>query len=305
MNSKNNGKIVLGVLIMFVVALSIIGVTYAYFVATFTNNNNPESVKITAGELIANYSHGTSIDVTNVVPGWVSDGLHYYDVDVAAAQGGHIYATKAASSADVGKGYAIERYGIAQPISFSVSNNSESDDTIAYAIYLNVMNNGIYEESIDTDNSEANKALYAADKANLLVSLYKGTFDISKGVADNFGDGNELLTGPFVLADTGEQIMVTAPETIAKGGAANNYFVVFEYVNQENTVQISQGLQLKVEAEIKGIQEDNAGNDVWYDEDNREVTFATASTLTKTAATDDAATDFYNSSALVPVQVAG
>ena len=84
MNSKNNGKIAIGILVMFVVALSIIGVTYAYFTATFNDNQDTEDVKITAGELIATFDGTNSIDIKNVVPGWASDGLHYYDVDVAS-----------------------------------------------------------------------------------------------------------------------------------------------------------------------------------------------------------------------------
>ena len=38
MNSKSNGKLIAGLLIMFVVAISIVGVTYAYFVSDFTGN---------------------------------------------------------------------------------------------------------------------------------------------------------------------------------------------------------------------------------------------------------------------------
>lgn len=293
MESKKNGKLIIALLIMFAVAVSIIGVTYAYFVATFSGNQNPESVRVVAGELIANYNAGTSIDVTNVVPGWLSDGLHYYDVDVAAANEGRIFATKTTSD-KVGTGYATSQYGIATPISFEVTNNSTADSEVNYYIALRVNTNGIYDQSI-TGTDTAKQAKYTADLPNLLVSLYSGTYTVG---AENFG--GTLVSGPYVLGNSGtQQMMSLQPQTIAKDGAAQNFFVVFEYVNQEKVEQISQGVQLKVEAIIKGIQQDNDGSDKWYDDDNNQVTFATASTLTKTADTTDGATDFYNSSVLV------
>lgn len=299
MESRKNGKLIIALLIMFAVAVSIVGVTYAYFVATFNTNQNPESVKVVAGKLIANYAHGTSIDVSNVVPGWVSDNLHYYDVGVAAANQGRIFASKKTDEGTTAS-YQTSNFGLATPISFEVTNNSTADSEVSYYIALNIANNGMYYNSI-TGSDEAKKSKYAADLPNLLVSLYSGTFNENKGVAENFGDGNELVSGPYVLGNTGDlQMLSVEPQTIAKNGAAQKFFVVFEYVNQAQIEQISQGITLNVEAVIKGIQEDNDNNDVWYDDDNNVVTFATASTLTKTAATDDAETDFYNASTLVP-----
>ena len=50
---KNNGKIAIAIVAMFVVALSIVGFTYAYFVASVTNNDADTSVQVTAGELVS------------------------------------------------------------------------------------------------------------------------------------------------------------------------------------------------------------------------------------------------------------
>lgn len=306
MSSKSNGKLIAGLIIMFVVAVSVIGVTYAYFVSTFTPNNNAESVKITAGKLIATYDTGTSLDVRNIVPGWVSDGLHYYDVDVAAANQGRIYATKA-TEATVGTGYATATYGIAAPVTFTVTNNSDSEDTdsavdgvqspVSYVIRLNVKKNGILDAMDTTDDSDLDAA-YEADANNMLVSVYKGTFD-----EDAANYGGTKISGPFVVGDTGAVHLVTpAPETINTVGDSASYFVVFEYINDKCGVQPSQGVQMNVEATIAGIQKDNT-TDTWYDDNNEAINFssvptAVTSTYLKTCTVDGSSVT--NESALIP-----
>ena len=301
MNSKSNGKLIAGLMIMFVVAVSIVGVTYAYFVSDFTGNQKNTVVTITAGKLIAKYNQGTALVATNVVPGWLSDGLHYYDVDVAAANKGRIYATKALESA-VGTGYATTTYGIAAPVTFTVTNNSDVKDSntaVNYIINLHVKENGILN-AMDTTEDESLKAKYEADANNLLVSLYRGEFDAD---ATNFG--GELISGPFVVGDSGDiQLATGAPEVVNAVGETKNYFVMFEYINDKCSVQPSQGVQLDVEVLVSGVQKDNdPESDKWYDDNNAEVDWtkvptAVTSTYLKTCTVDEVSVT--NESALIP-----
>lgn len=267
MESNNNGKITIGILTMFVVAISIIGVTYAYFTAQFSTNLNPESVKVYAGKLVANYKESQSIKVKNVVPGWVSDGLHYYDVDVAAADSGKIYAVKATYDYTQQEGTkANERMGLASPLEFSVANSSESAEAVNYIIALDIKKNGIYDawSSISDESLENNSGMQArksslyADRGRLYATLYSGTFDVTKDVSVNYGEGNSILAGPFLVADTGiQQVIVKAPEVIAKNGEEKKYFIIFKFANDPNDTQIDQGIQLNIEAKVIGIQKDN------------------------------------------------
>lgn len=315
MNSKSNGKLIAGLIIMFVVAVSVIGVTYAYFVSTFTPNQNPESVKITAGKLIATYDAGVSMNARNVVPGWLSDGLHYYDVDVAAANKGRIYATKAtaekvAADTESGTGYARPAFGIAAPITFTVTNNSDSEDTdstadgvqspVSYIIRLKVVANGILNAKAEATTA-GNTALantYDADSKNMLVSLYRGNFD-----ADAANFGGEKISGPFVVGAKDDiQLATPVQETINKVGDSTSYFVIFEYINDKCGVQPSQGINMNVEAIIAGVQKDNTTN-TWYDEDNVAIDFETVPTAVtsdylKTCNVDG--TTVTNESALIP-----
>ena len=93
MKQKTNGKIVIAILAMFAVAISIIGFTYAYFTATFNSNNQDKDVTVNAGKLVANFTGTNAIDVSNVVPGWKSDGLSYYDPVLAQSHGGNVFAS--------------------------------------------------------------------------------------------------------------------------------------------------------------------------------------------------------------------
>lgn len=276
MESNNNGKIAVGILTMFIVAISIIGVTYAYFTAQFSPNLNPESVKVTAGNLMANYKNAKNISVANVVPGWVSDGLHYYDIDEAATHGGNIYAIKTTYEYTQQDGTkATANMGLAMPLEFSVENISDISDTtkkIDYVISLKVIQNGIYdgwtgisdEKALEDPDQGARKTNLDGDRKGLYATLYRGTFDVTKDVSDNYGlkdeSGNpinKVIGGPYNLADTGiEQIMVKVPESIAVG-ETNNYFVIFKFANNPNLNQISQGIRLNVEADVYGVQKDN------------------------------------------------
>ena len=309
MNSKNNGKIAIGILVMFVVALSIIGVTYAYFTAQFSDNDI-DSVELTAGELVATFNGTNNISVKNVVPGWISDGLHYYDSLEAETHDGKIYASKSTWSTTNGGELVVSRattnMGIATPIQFTVTNtsNAQPDEAINYIIRLNIDNNGIYDaykallekeeglaEGQELSEEEATlKANYYDDLDNLYVSLYRGSFVQADAMTaygtatpypESYGAGATLIGGPYVLGNSGTtQILVNAPEVLSNIDDSNNYFVVFKYVNNTSAIQSAQLKTIKANVDIIGVQE---GNDtkktesttdaVWYDADNVVVNF--------------------------------
>ena len=64
---NNNGKIAIAIVAMFVVALSVVGFTYAYFTATVKGNEANESVKVTAGKLEIVYGSGTKLQAQNLL----------------------------------------------------------------------------------------------------------------------------------------------------------------------------------------------------------------------------------------------
>jgi hypothetical protein len=90
MKQKTNGKIVIAILAMFAIAASIIGFTYAYFTANLTRNTQDRSTEVIAGKLMATFNGTNSIDVKNVVPGWKSDALHYYNASSDSVKDGTI-----------------------------------------------------------------------------------------------------------------------------------------------------------------------------------------------------------------------
>lgn len=158
MKQKTNGKIVIAIVAMFAVAVSVIGFTYAYFTANLTVNTQNESVEVTAGKLIASFYGTHSINAEKVVPGWISDNLHYYNSE--AITDGKIRTTLLNETDDATAyaalvanpyvtGTAVDSYralGLTAPVAFTVSNiseNSDPDDKVYYYVRLNVETNGI------------------------------------------------------------------------------------------------------------------------------------------------------------------
>lgn len=292
MKQKTNGKIVVAILVMFAVAISIIGFTYAYFTATFNTNNQDKSVTVTAGKLMANFTGTNAINVSNIVPGWLSNGLSYYDSNLALANGGKIFATELTLTAPEGQDptytdyygagvssdvkWAYEQKGLTQPIQFSVANDENSPDAVSFIIRLTEIENGI-KTAADSESDETKKAKLTADLENLKVHLYEGTFNYAErnNGTTPYG-GTKVSTLQF--ANSGTQILSTAPHTIAKGGAAKNFFIIFEYENEESIEQYAQGVTIKARADIIGIQKGSTPETQsnWYDADNGLVTFATS-----------------------------
>lgn len=288
MKQKTNGKIVIAILAMFAVAISIIGFTYAYFTASFNQNMNDKSVTVNAGELVANFTGTNTINVKNVVPGWKSDGLTYYDATLAQSNDGRIFAKTLTNpadyySADEMTKKEFKNNGLTEPVQFTVENDSDSPDDIFYVIRLINVVNGIYDAIDDAD--EPLKSNLQSDLVSLRVHLYSGQFDYNDSV-----DYGGTLISSFQLDngvnDTDYQILTpktsgnNVPHSIEKDGEAQHYFVVFEYLNKNDSVagdgtglQLAQNVQISAKVDIMGVQQGADGN--WYNADNQMLSLPT------------------------------
>ncbi len=246
---QNNGKIAIAITAMFVIALSIVGVTYAYFTANVVGNTSTQSVKVTAGELVVNYNSTNQIIAQNIVPGWKSNGLCYYDVESSSGTDSKIVAKCASEQDEVQD--KDETDGLVTPATFTVANAGDSKNTAYYAIKLKAISNGIIdlEENHDSDN--------------VIVHLYSGTY--SYGV-----DGTELWSGKLAADD--EQIIVKNAESVAEG-KTNNYYIILEYKNADYDQSKNMGKTITAQIEVFGVAE-NGGK--WYKADGTQVQFASA-----------------------------
>lgn len=266
---NNNGKIAIAIVAMFVVALSVVGFTYAYFTATVKGNNASKSVEVTAGELSIVYGNGRTLEAQNLVPGWTSDGKHYYDVNWSKTPSGQtdtngniIYAISAVStdkhkfkSNETGAASTIEPTvadGIADKVPFTVRNATNNDGDNNYIIRLKGIENGIVGD----------------DAKYLWVTLYETTVNDGKTTYTAIWSGN--------LQSAGTQIIVPEARTIAKNGAEQTYAVGLTYQNVTNDEQLSKGVTVKATVEVVGVQKNQAQK--WVDADGKEITFATANT---------------------------
>ena len=102
-------------------------------------------------------------------------------------------------------------------------------------------------------------------------------FDYSKKAdATHPYGGTKIST--LQLANSGTQVLSTAPIEIAKGGTPRRFFVMSEYKNETATEQLAQGVFVKGKVDIIGIQKGSTPETQsnWYDADNGLVTFATS-----------------------------
>lgn len=260
---NNNGKIAIAIVAMFVVALSVVGFTYAYFTATVKGNSATESVKVTAGELSIVYGEGKTLTAQNLVPGWTSDGKHYYDVQHSSkdngkkdAQGNPIYEISATNttanpkkSDNTTPGVAD---GIADKVPFTVSNATNNDGDNNYIIRLKDIKNGVVGD----------------DAKYLWVTLYETTISGETTTYNAIWSGN--------LANAGTQIIVPEVRTITKDGAKQTYAVGLTYQNVTDREQTSKGVGVSATVEVVGVQKNQAQK--WVDADGHEVKFAVANT---------------------------
>ena len=248
---NNNGKIAIAIVAMFVVALSVVGFTYAYFTATVSGNNASKSVEVTAGRLEIVYGNGTLIKAQNLVPGWTSDGKHYYDAQYSStdSNGDGIYEIKAVTTTDhktKSDGTTPgEKDGITTNATFTVSNSDDNTGDNDYVIRLKAITNGIA----------------AADQQHLWVTLYN--------------DSEVVWSGN--LAASGTQVIVPAARTIKVDDEAQNYSISLTYQNI-NGEQTSKGATVEATVEVIGAVCTDADKKTCVDADGNTITFATANT---------------------------
>jgi len=159
---NNNGKIAIAIVAMFVVALSVVGFTYAYFTATVAGNNATSSVEVTAGSMIVTYSGGNGevFEAKNILPGWSNDGDKYFDTvasvtyDEGSKENRYSAASLTAVTEANAKPYGatitegqtateaqLKAAGLTAPVTFSVKN--DGDNPAVYDLWVKVLSNNI------------------------------------------------------------------------------------------------------------------------------------------------------------------
>ena len=219
---KRNGKVAIAIVAMFVVALSIVGVTYAYFVASVTQNSNTESVKVQAGILEVEYVRGGQITANNLVPGWESDGAHYYDpVYSVTNDSGTLKVTAITTTQHATKSNCTEETpgdgtcdpgeddGITDPAKFSVTTSSRNTGTSTYVVTMKDVTN----------------TLAAADKTNMTWELYSNSTNATTG-------GTLVASGkvPDTQAN-GAYLVLSDVRSISGQGTTQYYYLMLKYAN--------------------------------------------------------------------------
>lgn len=230
---ENNGKIAIAILAMFVVALSVVGFTYAYFTASVKPNNAATSVTVNAGILQVDYQYGTKLAASNLVPGWISDGHHFYD-PVASADTTKTPAQITAVTTDNEK-KTIETPGAADgitaPVTFTIKNTGTA--TSAYKILLTVDENTI------------------TDPENMVVYLVKGTWTdkiLTETTAAALGTEMEVeAKGQVMELDVHEQL---------NAGAEQDYYVVMVYKNLAGSQNASMGKVVQATVSVDGLSQE-------------------------------------------------
>lgn len=249
MNMKNNNvRIIILIIAMFMVSLSIIGFTYAYFTAQITGNPTNDNVKVTSGNLEVTFTSSSTITASGIVPGWKSDGRSWYD-PMARDSAGHIIAQHIdGSTTAVPTNYKTKEYGYALPSKFTVKSTGDSTNNAYYAVELTSITNQITK--ISTDNTWD-------DTKNMMVYLYKGTYD---GTTDLSSD---KVIWSSALNSSNSQIIPKVFEIAPTH--TNNLYVVLEYKN-DTTHDQSQNMGKAVSATVKivGVAKNTAGN--WVNE---------------------------------------
>ena len=142
MKSENNGKIAIAIVAMFVVALSVVGFTYAYFTASVVRNQDEKTTEVTAGMLEVNYTQNKTMKAEKVIPGWESDGLHYFGTENVNGEL-RTKALKAENETYVTENGLDYTDGITKPAAFNVASTSRSTGKSTYVIKLIDITNGI------------------------------------------------------------------------------------------------------------------------------------------------------------------
>ena len=74
---NKNQKIIISIVGITIVLLALLGLTYAYYLTRIEGNTNTNSISVTTANLKLVYDDGNEeLDFTNIMPGWISDGLN-------------------------------------------------------------------------------------------------------------------------------------------------------------------------------------------------------------------------------------
>ena len=226
---NNNGKIAIAIVAMFVVALSVVGFTYAYFVASVNNNVDNHQVEVQAGVLKINYDNGQTLTATGIVPGWKSDNdMIYNSIASVSTKDGKTTITAVKKSTlstvltpeQIASSTSTEPVG---PVTFTVKDQSTNKATAYYGIRLVEVTNG----------------LHAVDPGNFKITLTEAT----KG-AVTAADG-------YVL--NAERTQKVSEAIAITGGATHTYTLNAEYV-EAGSEQKGTGKNVTFTVEVVGLQ---------------------------------------------------
>lgn len=197
---RNNGKIAIAIVAMFVVALSIVGVTYAYFVASVNKNDANKSVEVKAGILKVTYASGQTLSAEGIVPGWKSDDNMVYNsiksVSKAADGSSHITAVPytSLSEDDIANGTTTAKV---KPIRFTVTDSSTKGETAYYALRLREVTNGLYESTLATDHDDFEVTITSVDAGFAPV-----THILTNATSQNLAGVYAITTGTEAQSST-------------------------------------------------------------------------------------------------------
>ena len=253
-----NGKITIAIIVMFAIALSIVGFTYAYFIAQVQGNTNIESVKVQAGILEVNYISGNNIVAQSLVPEWESDANHYYDPVYSVTSDSGTLKVRATTLTqhptmsnckvdDLHDCVPTAANGLVGPATFSITTSQRNTGNVQYIVLLQNISNGIAED----------------DQTNFQWELYESQ---SSGAITG---GNKISYG--VLAASGSQVI--SPVQLINRTGANHYYLNMKYVDSGGNQNHSFGATVRASIKIMGVvlkdgnYIDENGNIItpWYD----------------------------------------
>ena len=239
MKSENNGKIAIAIVAMFVVALSVVGFTYAYFTASVVRNQDEKTTEVTAGMLEVNYTQNKTMTAQKVIPGWESDGLHYFGTETATKEDGttelRTKALVATGAEDVATKHLTAADGITGPAAFNVASTNRSTGKSTYVIKLIDITNGIA-----TKNS--------TDAANLTYELY------SVGAADTYTGGTKVASGQLPTADTVISKVIEIDPNVTQ-----YYYLMLKYADTGKSQNDSQAATVSLTVKVVGVTTNDGG----------------------------------------------
>ena len=234
MKSENNGKIAIAIVAMFVVALSVVGFTYAYFTASVARNQDEKTTEVTAGMLEVNYTQNKTMTAYKVIPGWESDGLHYFGTENVNGEL-RTKALVAANDEDVTSKGLTDADGITKPAAFNVASTSRSTGKSTYVIKLIDITNGIAAKN-------------AADAANLTYELY------SVNAADTYTGGTKVASGQLPTADTVISKVIEIDKKVTQ-----YYYLMLKYADTAASQNDSQAANIKATVKVVGVTTNDNG----------------------------------------------